>query len=156
MPRKTATHVAIPPRSRGRPPKNRTPVAHPPPLVTYTPIVKSTPVPIPNAPTTSLGKRKPSLGSQPYSAPTSSLKKSLRETKKQKISPVKSVGFVDSLDEDSSDANYEAETVKKTRKASKAAKAGELVKKRAELKERVAEIGIGKGVTRSGRGYTVD
>jgi hypothetical protein len=71
---------------------------------------------------------------------------------------VKSVGFVDSLDEDSSDANYEAETVKKTRKASKAAKAGELVKKRAELKERVAEIGKGKGkgVTRSERGYTVD
>jgi hypothetical protein len=60
------------------------------------------------------------------------------------------------LDEDSSDANYEAETVKKTRKTSKAAKAGELVKKRAELKERVAEIGKEKGVTRSGRGYTVD
>jgi hypothetical protein len=152
-----AAPSAPPKRGRGRPPKNRTPV------------VKTTPVPIPvpaptlNTPTTpsiSLGKRKPSLGSQPYSAPTSSLKKSLRENKRQKTSTVKSVGFVDSLEEDGSDPNYDAEPMKnlpvrKVARRVKASKAGEEVKKRNETRERVMRLGMGKSVTRSGMEYTL-
>jgi hypothetical protein len=152
-----AAPYAPPNRGHGRPLKNRTPV------VNRTPVPIPVPAPTlytPRTPCISLGKRKPSLGSQPYSAPTSSLKKSLRENKRQKTPAVKSVGFVDSLEEDSSDPNYDAEPaknlpVRKVARGVKASKAGEEIKKRNEIREKAGGFGIGKGVTRSGKEYTL-
>jgi hypothetical protein len=150
---------APPKRGRDRPPKNRTPNATP----TAVPVTVSAPtLDIATTPTISLGKRKPSLGSQPYSAPTSSLKKALRENERQKTSAVKSIGFVDALEDDSSDPNYNAEPVKnlpvrKVSRGGKASKAGEEVKKRNKVRESVGALKrrVGKGVTRSGMEYTI-
>jgi hypothetical protein len=73
---------------------------------------------------------------------------------------VKSVGFVDSLEEDGSDPNYDAEPMKnlpvrKVARRVKASKAGEEVKKRNETRERVMRLRMEKSVTRSGMEYTL-
>jgi hypothetical protein len=148
-PRRTATHVAIPKRGRGHPRKNPLPSTTAPPIAN-TPPIHST-----------FGKRKPSIGSQPYTEPTSSIKKTLRETKKRRISvPMKHVAFFEyptTLAPDSEDPDYTASPVRKiTRESvsvsgSKASAAGKLAKKHKEAKEAVA---FRKGTTRSGATYT--
>jgi hypothetical protein len=147
-PTRTATHVAIPKSGPERPRKNPLPSPTPPP-VADTPPVHST-----------LGKRKHSVGSQPYSEPVSSIKKTLRETKKRKTSLPKHVAFDDptTLEVDSEDPDYAATPVRKTTRESasvsgrKAAAAGKLAKRHKEAKEAVA---LGKGTTRSGAMYTL-
>jgi hypothetical protein len=134
---KFASHVAIPAKKpRGRPRKSPKAVAASRPAGTIT------------------LKRKPSLGSQPYETPKSSIKKVLRDTKRRK-----SVGFVETpiaLEEDSEDPNYPASPVRRPTRgsggsASKAAKAGKMSKARVgSVGGRVAG---GKMTTRSGKAY---
>ncbi|KAF2031267.1 hypothetical protein EK21DRAFT_111092 [Setomelanomma holmii] len=99
-PIRTLSHVEIPKRGRGRPRKSSlVPVASPTPI---TPIESS------------LGKRKPSAGSQPYSPPKSSIKKVLRDAKGQKSTQWKNVGFVEApiaLEEDNDDPTYPASPI---------------------------------------------
>jgi len=159
---RTATHVQIPKRGRGRPRKDPS---------AATDIIPVSDPPIPS----SLGKRKPSAGSQPYTPAKSSIKKVLRDAKRPKTISPKKVGFVEpaALEEDKKDPRYPASPVQRPVRAatvSKAAAAGQAKKKRAKkvMEERVSEGeyerrmqtkrkgvaggvgGVRKGTTRSG------
>jgi hypothetical protein len=106
-----------------------------------------------------LGKRKHSVGSQPYTPPKSSIKNALRDAKRLKVTTQKTVGFVDVLEEDSEDPNYPASPANRpTRtvanakkpaiKGSKAAAAGKQIRKG---KDRIDNVR--RGTTRSGAMY---
>ncbi|KAH7078903.1 hypothetical protein BKA63DRAFT_563570 [Paraphoma chrysanthemicola] len=168
-PVRTMTHVEIPKRGRGRPRK----------------IVQKADIdPVPSTPVeTNLGKRKPSAGSQPYTTPKSSIKKTLRDAKRQKTTPAKTVGFVEApiaLQGDSEDPNDSASPVKRpvrpaTAGGSKAAVVGKQARKKRAPKtteeivtaeEYERRIGKGKGIikvdegvkrgtTRSGANFAV-
>ncbi|KAH7078205.1 hypothetical protein FB567DRAFT_552222 [Paraphoma chrysanthemicola] len=118
-PVRTMTHVEIPKRGRGRPRKN--------------PEIE----PVPSSPVKkSLGKRKPSADSQSNTTPESSIRKTIHVTKRQKTTPAKTVGFVETttaLEEESEDPNHPASPVKRpvlpaTAGASKASVAGKVGK----------------------------
>ncbi|KAH6333071.1 hypothetical protein HBI38_002890 [Parastagonospora nodorum] len=137
---RTLSHVAIPiKKPRGRPPKNPKPVTA---TASSVSAIRPDPTPL---------KRKPSLGSQPYETPKSSIKKVLRDNKRQK-----SVVFVEApiaLEEDSEDPNYPASPVCKPARAStrasvsKAAAAGKMSKARKDSGSG------GRMTTRSGNAY---
>jgi hypothetical protein len=129
-----ATHVATSKRNHGRPYK------------TSLPVVPGLPTP-----SSSLGKRKPSTGSQSYTPPTSSIKKVLRDAKKVKTSPRKILGLIETLEDDSEDPNYPASPAKRparnkaTAGRSKGIKATTVAKKHARN-----EKGRRRGTMRSG------
>ncbi|KAH8726977.1 hypothetical protein GQ44DRAFT_825532 [Phaeosphaeriaceae sp. PMI808] len=127
-PTNISTKTLVPKRGPGRPRKIPSP---------------SEPSPQhPNSPPSVLGKRKPSVGSRPYSPPATDLKKSLRDAKRQKT-----VAFVDlpvALEEDSDDPNYHTIIVSRPHrsnspaKSSKAKTAGRQVKR--EKMKRVPSV----------------
>jgi hypothetical protein len=142
---KTATSVQIPKRGRGRPRKVSLAVSEPSPL-------SDTPLP------STLGKRKPSDGSQPYAPAKSSIKKVLRDAKRQKVeSPLKKVVFADAeLEEDSEDPRYPASPLVNPPRAAKA-KVTKAAKAGAQAKgvRGVKAVGGRTGTTRSGAKYLV-
>jgi hypothetical protein len=142
---RTATHVEIPKKRPGRPRKALLPVE--PTIVVSTEGA--------HHPGPSSNKRKPSIGSQPYETPTSSIKKVLRDTKKRKLSEAKSVEFFEApiaLEEDSEDPIYIASPVSKPTRAktgSKVAAAG-----KASRGQKTAGVrGSRMTTTRSGVSY---
>lgn len=159
---RTATSVTIP-----KPPPRKDPE--------YDPVVSPISSPEALLPS-SLGKRKPSDGSQPYAPAKSSIKRVLRDAKKPKPVSPKKVGFVDPvlLEEDSDDPRYPPSPVKRPTRAAvskAAAQAGKQAKKKSTRKPRVERVSeneyerrmqkkrkaaaagsasVGRGTTRSG------
>jgi hypothetical protein len=128
------THVATPKRNHGRPCKTSLPVVSNPPN-----------------PSSSLGKRKPSTGSQFYTPPTSSMKKVLRDAKKLKTSPRKMVGLIETLEDDSEDPNYPASPAKRpARNKTTAGRSKGIKATTAAEKHARNEKGRRRGTTRSG------
>ncbi|KAF1913916.1 hypothetical protein BDU57DRAFT_521006 [Ampelomyces quisqualis] len=169
QPTRVATHVLIPKRGRGRPRKDATKAVPPAPSIRATPVAEPAP--------TSLGKRKPSIGSQPYHDPTqgSSIKKVLRDrpAKKQKITQFDVAPIT--LEQDTADPRFVARPVKKLVRGrakgleekmkgkgpSKASVAGALAKagraKEGKKEGRFPIRGekVGPRTTRSGVRYTI-
>ncbi|KAF2823583.1 hypothetical protein CC86DRAFT_409487 [Ophiobolus disseminans] len=165
---KTATHVQIPKRGRGRPRKEPLPDAD-------TNHNAETPLP------QTLGKRKPSAGSQPYTPAKSSVKKVLRDAKRQKTVSPKKVGFVDptALEDDLEGPRYSASAIQtppRVVKVTKASQAGTQAKKKrgkkateesasedeyvSRVKRQRKDSGLGvqglrKGTTRSGTKFGI-
>jgi hypothetical protein len=136
--------VEIPKKRPGRPRKN-------PPPAEATAVV-STEEPHHAIPASK--KRKPSIGSQPYETPVSSIKKVLRDTKKRKLSEAKSVEFVEApitLEEDSEDPNYPGSPVRKPARVAKGGKAA-AAGKASKGKKTAGVTGSGMA-TRSGASY---
>jgi hypothetical protein len=128
-PIRTVTHVEIPKRGRGRPAKSS--------LISDISPMPDTPI------ESSLGKRKPSASSQPYSPPKSSIKKVLRDAKRQKVAPSKTVGFVEApaaLEEDSEDLNYPASPIKRPVRAATAGVSKATVAGKQARKKRTTEV----------------
>lgn len=147
QPPRAANHVAIPKRPRGRPRKDA-----------------ALSIPVEPAPI-SLGKRKPSIGSQPYREPTPV---SSRAAKKQKVDDGKA-GVVEKTVVKKTVVEKKGvkreKVVKRAvveKKESKATKTGKLAKKGSGAgKKEVKEVNFkeivtaGRGTTRSGKGYTI-
>jgi hypothetical protein len=169
--RKVASHVAISQCSRGRPRKNLLPVesssASKVPESVLGKRSRGRPrkdsqseetTSAPKTPVKStLGKRKPSIGSRTYTTPPSAIKKVLRDAKRLRITASDVISYADNptdLEEDSEDPRYMSTPCASpairsmAKKVSKATAAGAMVRKMS-TQDRLDVERVGR--TRSGR-----